>query len=451
VSGKLVLGPIVVVALALGACGTSADEVDASKGGKGGDAEQVSGGGSTTTTTPEVTADPPLAFDGTDTVALPPTALQSNLAGDVTTSFTTLHGRTAYIVEPAHLRAVDVLTGDERWEASVDGAPSDPDAQAGPFVNDAGPRPPVVSEDGKTVVAAVPISEPGKGTTPGHQAISVLAVDAGSGEERWTAKVPVSAEISGFDGQGANTEVVAVTDEAVVVTYTAGDAIFESGTTAAIDPATQETRWQRDDYGAGVVVDDIVVGSDSDVPENSSMSQITAVDLATGEQRWVAGTRSSGLTVVPAHDDLVVVDRTDYDSGDPSLLFLDPATGEERARVDGESSFGSDPFGPCEYDEASVILCHGFDTITAYDATSGKDLWSLPDGTANRVAPDVTAVWHGAVYGTTENGPVVLDAETGGDLSTEPGLAPSSVSEYAGIGVADDGTPTAYPVKKASR
>jgi hypothetical protein len=442
-SGKLVLGPIVVLALALGACGTSSDEVDASKGGTGGDTEKVSGGGSTTTTTPEVTADPPLAFDGTATEALPPTALQSNLAGDVTTSFTTLHGRTAYIVEPAHLRAVDVLTGDGTWEATVEGAPADPDAQAGPFVNDAGPRPPAVSDDGETVVAAVPVSEPGEGTTPGHEAISVLAVDAGTGEERWTAEIDVSDEVAGFDGQGAITEVVAITDEAVVVTYT-----NEGATTAAIDPSTQETLWQRDDYGAGAVVDDIVVGSDGNVAENSSMSQITAVDLATGEERWAAGTQSSAVDVIPAHDDLVVVDRTDYGSGDPSLLFLDPATGEERARVDGESSFGSNPFGPCEYDEASVLLCHGFDTITAYDATTGTDLWSLPDETANRVAPSVTVVWHGAVYGTTENGPVVLDAETGEDLSTEPGLAPHWVSEYAGIGLGDDGTPTAYPVKE---
>jgi hypothetical protein len=59
----------------------------------------------------------------------------------------------------------------------------------------------------------------------------------------------------------------------------------------------------------------------------------------------------------------------------------------------------------------------------------------------------VTAVWHGAVYGTTENGPVVLDATTGEDRSTEAGAAPSWVSEYAGIALDDKGAPVAYPVK----
>jgi hypothetical protein len=438
---SVVVLPVILVALVVGACGTSSDlESKDGSGGESDRSDELSTDDSTTTTTPVVTADPPLAFEAT-TVELPAAALQSNLAGDVTSRFMTLHGRTAYIVEPDRLSAVDVLTGDESWEAAIEGAPADPDAQAGPFVNDAGPRPPVLSADGETVAVAVPVSEPGKGTTPGHEAISVLAVDADSGKEQWATTVDVAEEM-GYSGEGATTSVVAVTDDAVVVTYHNDDS-----TTAAIDPSTQEVLWQRDSYLGEVVVGDVVVGMDGAVAENSSMNQATGLDLTTGDQRWVTATQSSGVDVVPASEDLVVIDRIDYGSGDPSLYFVEPGTGEVTKRYDAEGGFGASAFGPCQYDQRSVVVCISFDQLTAYDATDGSELWALPDETANRVAPSVTTVWHGALYGTTENGPVVLDAATGEDRETDPGLAPHWVSEYAGIGLDDDGAPVAHAVK----
>lgn len=54
-------------------------------------------------------------------------------------------------------------------------------------------------------------------------------------------------------------------------------------------------------------------------------------------------------------------------------------------------------------------------TATALDSTTGRLLWQLPDKASGRIAPSVTAIWHGAVYGSTENGAVVLDARTGAD------------------------------------
>jgi hypothetical protein len=45
----------------------------------------------------------------------------------------------------------------------------------------------------------------------------------------------------------------------------------------------------------------------------------------------------------------------------------------------------------------------------------------------------VTAAWHGAVYGTAGDKPLVLDAKTGVDREPSPGLAPAAVSGYAGF------------------
>lgn len=69
----------------------------------------------------------------------------------------------------------------------------------------------------------------------------------------------------------------------------------------------------------------------------------------------------------------------------------------------------------------------------AFDAAGGELLWKLPNRTAYRIAPRVTAVWHGRIYGSTENGPVALDARTGEGLPTSPGIAPYAVNEYVGL------------------
>ncbi|MDQ3577632.1 MAG: PQQ-binding-like beta-propeller repeat protein, partial [Actinomycetota bacterium] len=388
------------------------------------------------------TADPPTVFDASAPVSLPANALGGNMAGEVISRFTTLHDRTAYIIEPTRLTAVDVLTGEQQWQTKIEGVPADPNAQSGPYVNTDGPRPPFVSADGSKVVAAVPVAEPGKGTTPGHQAIAIMAVEAKSGEKTWETKVKVSDAVAGTGGQGATTEVVAVTDKVVVATYRNEEAM-----TVAIDAATQKPLWQRDAYQAGTVQDDIVIGVDSNVAENSSMSQATALALVTGEQKWVGALRASNVKIYPAGPSLVAIDSTDYGSGDPALFFLDPATGQEKTTLTHKAGFTPTLYGDCDYDDQSILICVANGVLTAHDST-GKTLWTLPDAVANRTAPTVTVAWHGAVYGKTQNGPVVLDAKTGKDLSTEPGIAPHWVSKYAAITMDKEGAPNSYPVVK---
>lgn len=396
-------------------------------------------------TTPAArTADPPTAFDAAAGVPLPTKSFSTNAAGNVTTKFLTLRDRTAYIVAPTGMTAVDVLTGKQQWTTPIEGIPGDPNNQSGPFVNTTGPRPPVVTDE--LAIAAVPVKMPEQGTTPAYIALTVLAADATTGKKAWQVDTKVS-DSEYADAGNAVTKVVAATDKAVIATYDRQD--YEH-VTVALDPATGRTLWTRPEYSGGSVHGDILVGVDSNVAENSSMVQATALDIATGQQKWVAAQQSSGLTIVPADPAAVVVERNDYNSGDASLLFLDPAAGAEKTKLAGPKELGPDDFGDCDYDQQSVLLCNSDGVLTGYEAATAQKLWSLPDETANRVAPDITVSWHGALYGVTQGGqPIVLDAKTGKDLSTEVGVKPYWVSKYAAIGVSDDGrTPMAYPVEK---
>lgn len=390
---------------------------------------------------PATTADPPTEFDTAAGVALPSSTLRANMAGSVVSTFAALRGRTTYIITPTSLDAVDALTAEPTWSVPVEGEPGDPHNQDGPFVNDSGPRPPVVADE--LVAAAVPLRIPERGTTPASVAMSVVAADPERGSKRWQADVAVSDDPYA-SASNAVTRVVAVTDTAVIASYSRNDDLV----TVALDPADGRELWKREGFAAGSVHGDVVVGTDHYDPENSSIMRASALDLVSGRQRWTAAEESSGLAFVPADPALVVATRRDYGNGDPSLLFLDPGTGAEKSRVDGPKSLTPSSFGECLYDERSVLVCQHDGAVTGFDARTGAQLWNLPDRAANRVAPSsVTAAWHGAVYGTTAgHEPIVLDALTGEDRSTTVGVAPVLVSEYAGIGANDEGTPTAYPV-----
>lgn len=391
-----------------------------------------------------VTADPPLAFDTGKGVTLPRTSLQSNLGGSVTSKFMTLRDRTGYIIAPESLSAVDVLTGREKWNIKIEGPAADPNAHNGPFVEQSGPRPPLVTD--KLAVGAVPLRMPEQGTTPGYLALAVIAVNPETGAKAWQANTKIADDQYGISGERSVTHVVAATDKAVVASFTQS----EGNLTVGLDPATGKQLWERKKFDAGSVNGDLVVGVDSNVAENSSMVQATALDVATGEQKWVAAAKSSAVEILQGDPAMVVLKANEYSSGHAFLKFLDAATGAEKFSVEGTRNLGPDRYGDCLYDEQSVLACTDSGVLTAYDAKAGTKLWSLPDQAANRVPPGgLTVAWHGALYGYT-NGrqPIVLDAKTGKDLSTDVGYVPDWVSKYAAAGVDKDGVPKAYPVKK---
>ncbi|MBT8225562.1 MAG: hypothetical protein HKP61_19495, partial [Dactylosporangium sp.] len=182
--------------------------------------------------------------------------------------------------------------------------------------------------------------------------------------------------------------------------------------------------------------------------EGAADKQVVGLAAADGGKRWVFKELSHLVKIMPAGEGLVAVDGDTGLTHKSMTWVLDPATG---AQVFARSVLGID----CRYDQASVTVCVVVDKwMGAFDQTSKGWLWEI-DGTKDeREIPMITAIWHGAVYAKTkDNGPVVIDAKTGADRETNPGLAPFAVNEYLGIAMVDDpatgaGDPVgmAYPV-----
>ncbi|MFG2287509.1 PQQ-binding-like beta-propeller repeat protein [Streptomyces sp. NPDC048595] len=336
-----------------------------------------------------------------------------------------LHGTRAYVAAADSLQAVDTGTG----KATSTVRPRHKSVAD----KDTAPAAPVLTQDGRHVLTPFLVEFPGKGTTPSRAGVELDAVDTTTGKASWTLDLD---DLPSWAGQPATqVRVVGTTQRNAVISVTNG----EHGATYAVDLAGGTSTWHNDKVAAAAVIGDTAVAVTS---KDGVRQRVVGLDInQDGRQKW---SKLDGyeLTVRPAGPYLVAIIGIDYNSGDSIGVLLKPV-GSKAADLAGDVSGLT-----CHYDDARITVCQTEELRTlAFDAATGKELWSLPDKGGNRVAPTVTAAWHGVVYGTTSNGPVALDAKTGADRSVSPGAAPVAVNEYTGVALdqAEHRTLIAYP------
>ncbi|MFF9482986.1 PQQ-binding-like beta-propeller repeat protein [Streptomyces sp. NPDC014733] len=336
-----------------------------------------------------------------------------------------LHGTDAYVAAADSLQVIDTSTGTAtsvvrpRHKTIVE--------------KDAETSAPVLTPDGRQVLAPFVVEFPGKGTTPSRAGVELDAVDTRTGKASWTLDLDDLPNWA--NSPETQVRVVAATKSTAVISVAAG----ERGATYAVDLATCKATWHNDEVAAATVIGNTAVALTS---KDSVRQQVIGLDIDHEGKRSWSKLDGYELTVRPAGPHLVAVIGRDYDSGDDIGVLLKP-DGSKATDLTGDSLGLT-----CHYDDASVTVCQTEEPRTlALDAETGKQLWNLPEKGANRVVPTVTAAWHGVVYGTTSNGPVVLDAKTGADRSASPGAAPAAVNEYTGIALDQDERHTlvAYP------
>ncbi|MET8253135.1 hypothetical protein [Micromonospora sp. NPDC005197] len=366
------------------------------------------------------TFDPPRTFDTTDAISLPDSASLSkiNLGGErVEPLPVLLEGKRVWISSVDRLEIVDVTSGTVTGTLRPAHEPALSPSTQNPFVGGNPAQPPVLADLNaqRRVVTAFATTAPGQGTTPPRPVIEVLAADAGTGHEAQRIEIEPSD-----DDQHTLTR-----KHPVVVGAYGPVVVAQVGTdTVAVNLDDRREVWRRPDFALGAVAGDVAVGTDA----KNAVARALAID--SGAERWHTGPAET-ITIKPGSPKIVTA--TGASRGRKQLFrLLDAATGR---LLDESAATSSTAYNiTCLHDGRSVTICQNQcqDWAGAFD-DGGKWLWELPDKKANRIAPTVTTAWHGAVYGRTANGPVIVDSRTGEDRETAPGLTPWLVNEHAAV------------------
>ncbi|MDQ0688855.1 outer membrane protein assembly factor BamB [Streptomyces achromogenes] len=413
--------------------GVALSLVAACGGGSGDDHGRTEKGRATTSSSPAPKADsydPPLKFVSQGSTVVP------GGTGDGPWSFR-LEGVAVYAVSDAEVKAVSALDGTRLWSVKPQGEPTEHVTYSH---GDKPGQPTLVTLDGRSaVLAAFPVTVPGAGTTPDRNVIELTALAADSGKRLWTTTVerPERQQegnviLVGSDGTTAALKIGKDTDA-----LTLGDPV-----TLGIALDTHKTVWTASGFAAKFIDDGVVVGLGDSNPDTSGDLSVQGLGLADGKKAWTheapklntARLDHAGSGLFTAEMNLGTV------NDDDSAVLLSTATG----RVpDGAASVelkGSLPHLSCWLDAQATIVCDawpglegGRRHVFALDARTFKELWSIEEGDSSRLLPSISSAWHGAVYGSTTNGPVILDARTGKDKATDPGITPSQVNAHAGL------------------
>ncbi|MHC1563407.1 hypothetical protein ACR9E3_31005 [Actinomycetospora sp. C-140] len=369
------------------------------------------------------TAAPPPSFDPPTGFAAPTGSLFGGSTGQV-------FGRDADAL-PAALVGTAVWGTDGGRVLRVDSTGAEIPGVAAPPGAWAAGRPVATADGGVLVGAASTI--PGSGTTPPGLSVDLLSFDAATGALRWNAPTVLP--------WSDRPPAVALRVAGVVAGVAVLTASTDTQRTAlGVDLTSRRVLWTADGVGADAVLADGPAGGSAlgvaTAPGQSGTyadSTVVGLDAVTGLRRF-EGETLTAPQITPAGPGLAVVSgrtsATTLSAPAATLRFVD-ARGATVRTVDVGRSYTPPR---CVWDEAATTVCGGDTRVFAVDATTAAPLWELPDPAANRVAPRLTTAWHGAVYGTTVNGPLVLDARTGADRDTRPGAAPILVNAYLGLG-----------------
>jgi hypothetical protein len=385
----------------------------------GGDSD---GGGTASTSSasaapsvaPWVAFNPPTRFDAVPALAL---GIQDH-AEDVL-----LHGTNAFLAT-----RVDVQT----FDLTTQGAPQSirPERPTvGADHEESGlediRHPPVLAEVAGRQVVVVPytVTIPARGTTREAPGLDLVLIDAQTRQQLPTMTVDFAdSDVRGTSGLWAVS--VAGVRGSTIVMHVGG------GPSMAVDLATRTVLWKSTKVLVQALLGETVLAA---TRENEL--EVLGLGLANGVTRWSVLKESFDLSISAIGPKLAVVVGSDYSSGDPFTKIID-ADGKlsDLKKVAPERKQGE---VTCRYDEVSVAVCtyqrpSQPQYLAAYDSASGRELWRLPDEASRRVAPTVTVVRHGVVYGHTETSPVLLDAGTGKDKA-EAQITAVAVNDQAAV------------------
>jgi hypothetical protein len=311
-------------------------------------------------------------------------------------------------------------------------------------VGDTGTAPVIVGQQGRRVaIFGYMVSLPGHGTTRPSLAVELDAVTT-SGTLLWSMTTPTRAQPSLIVEAPILTFVGVSGDDAIATVGSDEDGY----STYAFNITSRTIAWVSTQFLAQTVVGGAVLGThDTSSPSSGGSSlgdedtanldtlHVEAVSAATGKTAWQQAESVSQADIQQASPSTIMTEAVDSSSGNNVIWLLHLNTGKGSEVYNQASEVNGDQPFTCDFDDETAVVCTDTDTHAVFgvNGTTGKELWLLPGHSSTRVAPYVAAVFDGDVYGSTQSGPVVLNAVTGADVNDSPGVDPVLLNSDLGI------------------
>jgi eukaryotic-like serine/threonine-protein kinase len=212
---------------------------------------------------------------------------------------------------------------------------------------------------------------------PGEKGQRLQGLDAHTGDSRWNAELTGGRDVTLIDGDNL----------VVVVEVAAYDAQFR-----ALDRLTGQERWAKSmtlpgRFGPALASNTSALFLTQPFGGSLGAWPLTALDLTTGEQRWVANVGGAGTSLVglDTNDDTAFVRFGSYTEeqavrkeGSSTVAAFDARTGEEQWRHEERG----DPFSADLAVADNSIYVYGLgeklaDTLTALNVQSGTVRWHM--------------------------------------------------------------------------
>ena len=399
------------------------------------------GGGQSTSSTPSAppvaSFDPPKGFAAVSAFGVP----RSNKDNQYSLA-SGMVGQTTLVVGKFGITGRNIAAQGQPWTV--------PPAEAETTTITALTEPMPVQLDGKDVVAIAYVqSVTGSGTQKAKGQVLFQWIDAADGKK----VAEVAADLTPLLGPGQTGDNVvsqaydAATGQIVVGVHP-DTATAKSGGIFSVfaDPKTQKSSLIPSFEPAGVL-NGVVAGLNGGDAGGRGETTILLADAATGKITKQFPTKLASLSGAGHGAKRAYVSGNILVNGETYnnvLYSIDIATGAvvpiKSAIVDHSLKFR------CLGDEANAVVCAegigNSSEIIGIDDTTGKKTWGYTDKAANRLVPDVTAAFHGIVYGQTEAQPVLLDAATGNDVPASEPTPSNSTTPSDGGTPSESATPT---------
>ncbi|ADD05639.1 PQQ repeat protein [Natrialba magadii ATCC 43099] len=146
-------------------------------------------------------------------------------------------------------------------------------------------------------------------------------------------------------------------------------------TAANIDatvPDDPDERWRFEPKSPVRAVNGLVVGEDVVLAgsERAASTSLVALDRDTGERLWAADDEAASVDSLALGDERVYTASTER-----AVTAYDRETGEQQWVDDGQSSART--VGATVLFDGDIVYRGDYHRLTAYDATSGDELWEL--------------------------------------------------------------------------